>query len=58
MVKISVFWISSFPVSAGVGGYLIPTTIITDRMIDFAVNFKLEFGTYTQVHEYALARNL
>ena len=41
MVNCSVFWINSFPFSAGVGGNLIPTTIITGSTIDFVVHCKL-----------------
>ena len=57
MVIFSVFWLNSFPVSASVSGNLRPTTIITGRMIYFSVHCNLEFGAYTQVHEYDRPRN-
>ena len=46
------------PVSSGVGWYLSPTTIITGCNTNFTVHCKLEFGAYTQVHDFTKHQKL
>ena len=51
MVYFSVFWLNSFPHQDSVSQQLSPRTIVTGLQLDYIKHCKLEFGTYTQVHE-------
>ena len=57
MINFSMFWLNNFSVSSGVRGNLSLTTIITGFTINFEVQCKIEFGVYTQVHEFTKPRN-
>jgi hypothetical protein len=51
MVYASVFWLNMFPPTDGVLTTHSPCNIICGHQLDYKTHCKLEFGTYTQVHE-------
>jgi hypothetical protein len=51
MVYSSTFWLNSFPPADKVSKTISPWTIIAGMQLDSTEHFKLEFGTYVQIHE-------
>ena len=47
-----IFWLDALPPSPSVGGNLSPRQIITNLTIEYTKHCRLQFGKYTQVHEY------
>jgi hypothetical protein len=51
MVYASIFCLNNFPPADGVSKTHSPQNIICGQQLDYATHYKLEFGTYMQVHE-------
>jgi hypothetical protein len=51
MVYSGVFWMNNFPAMGGVSETTSPREIMTVQSLDYNKHFRLEFGSYVQVHE-------
>ena len=51
LVQMVVTWINNFPPKGGVSQMLSPRMIITGTKLNMVQHYRLEFGSYAQVHE-------
>ena len=51
LVKNTVFWLNSFPVTDGISSTHLPCYIMTGKELDYNKHVRLEFGEYVQTHE-------